>query len=101
MHARTVDLTRREWAILECLALHAGQVVAKDRLQQAISSWEDGITTNAVEVYISRLRGKLGDDVGDPHRARSRLSARRIGGMSQTRFGLARLATVRTAGRSG
>jgi DNA-binding response OmpR family regulator len=63
VHARPVDLTRREWAILECLALHAGQVVAKDRLQQAISSWEDGITTNAVEVYISRLRGKLGDDV--------------------------------------
>jgi len=60
VNARAIDLTRREWAILECLALHAGQVVAKDRLQQAISTWEDGITTNAVEVYISRLRGKLG-----------------------------------------
>src|SRR4029079_17691693 len=63
VHARPVALTRREWAILECLALHAGQVVAKDRLQQAISSWEDGITPNAVEEYISRLRGKLGDCV--------------------------------------
>jgi len=63
VHARVVDLTRREWAILECLALHAGQVVSKDGLQQAISTWDDGITTNAVEVYISRLRAKLGDDV--------------------------------------
>jgi len=63
VQSRAVDLTRREWAILECLALHAGQVVSKDRLQQAISSWDEGITTNAVEVYISRLRGKLGDDV--------------------------------------
>jgi DNA-binding response OmpR family regulator len=63
VNARNVDLTRREWAVLECLALHVGQVVAKDRLQQAISSWDAGITTNAVEVYISRLRGKLGDDV--------------------------------------
>jgi DNA-binding response OmpR family regulator len=63
VRTRTVDLTRREWAVLECLALHSGQVVAKDRLQQAISSWEAGITTNAVEVYISRLRGKLGDEV--------------------------------------
>src|SRR5262249_50391823 len=63
VNGRVVDLTRREWAIVECLGLHAGQVVAKDRLQQAISSWEDGITTNAVEVYISRLRSKLGDDV--------------------------------------
>jgi DNA-binding response OmpR family regulator len=63
VNTRAVELTRREWAILECLALHAGQVVAKDRLQQAISTWEDGITTNAVEVYISRLRGKLGEEV--------------------------------------
>jgi DNA-binding response OmpR family regulator len=64
VQSRAVDLTRREWAILECLALHAGQVVSKDRLQQAISSWDEGITTNAVEVYISRLRGKLGEEVG-------------------------------------
>jgi DNA-binding response OmpR family regulator len=63
VHSRPIDLTRREWAILECLALHAGQVVSKDRLQQAISTWEDGITANAVEVYISRLRAKLGDAV--------------------------------------
>jgi DNA-binding response OmpR family regulator len=58
-----VDLTPREWAVLECLALHAGQVVRKERLQQAVSSWSDDITTNAVEVYISRLRGKLGEAV--------------------------------------
>ena len=60
---RVIDLTRREWAVLECLALHAGQVVAKDRVQQAISGWGDEITANAVEVYISRLRTKLGESV--------------------------------------
>jgi DNA-binding response OmpR family regulator len=58
-----LDLTPREWAVLECLALHAGQVVQKERLQHAVASWSDDITTNAVEVYISRLRGKLGDAV--------------------------------------
>lgn len=58
-----LDLTPREWAVLECLALHAGQVVRKERLQQAVSSWNDDITTNALEVYVSRLRGKLGDAV--------------------------------------
>lgn len=58
-----LDLTPREWAVLECLALHAGQVVRKERLQQAVSSWSDDITTNAVEVYVSRLRGKLGEAV--------------------------------------
>lgn len=56
-------LTPREWAVLECLALHAGEVVKKDRLLQAISSWQDEITHNALEVYISRLRSKLGDAV--------------------------------------
>jgi DNA-binding response OmpR family regulator len=60
---RAVELTRREWAVLECLALHTGQVVGKERLLQAIASWDDEITANAVEVYISRLRAKLGDAV--------------------------------------
>ncbi len=58
-----VELTRREWAVLECLALHAGEVVGKDRLLQAIANWDNEITANAVEVYISRLRVKLGDAV--------------------------------------
>jgi two-component system, OmpR family, response regulator len=60
---REIELTRREWAVLECLALHAGQVVGKDRLLQAIASWDDEITANAVEVYVSRLRAKFGEAV--------------------------------------
>jgi DNA-binding response OmpR family regulator len=54
-----VTLTAREWAVLECLALHAGRVVSKERLQQAIASFEQALTPNAVEVYVSRLRAKL------------------------------------------
>jgi DNA-binding response OmpR family regulator len=56
----TLDLTRREWSILECLALQAGHVVAKERLLQAIASWDEEISHNAIEVYVSRLRAKLG-----------------------------------------
>ena len=56
-----VELTGREWLVLECLALNAGRVVSKDRLQQAIVSWDQALTPNAVEVYVSRLRTKLGD----------------------------------------
>jgi len=55
-----LDLTRREWSILECLALQAGHVVAKERLLQAIASWDEEISHNAIEVYVSRLRAKLG-----------------------------------------
>jgi len=56
-----LDLTHREWSILECLALNAGRIVSKERLMSAVTSWSDDITPNAVEVYVSRLRGKLGD----------------------------------------
>lgn len=55
-----VNLTRREWAVLECLALNIGRVVAKDRLLQAIANWDEEIGANAIEVYVSRLRTKLG-----------------------------------------
>jgi DNA-binding response OmpR family regulator len=56
-----VELTGREWAILECLALNAGRVVSKERLQQAIAGWDEALTLNAVEVYVSRVRTKLAD----------------------------------------
>jgi DNA-binding response OmpR family regulator len=55
-----VELTRREWAVLECLALNAGRVVSKQRLLQAIAGWDDDLSNNAIEVYIFRLRAKLG-----------------------------------------
>ena len=59
----SLDLTRREWSILECLVLNAGRVVSKDKLMSAVASWNEEITPNAVEVYVSRLRSKLGDAV--------------------------------------
>jgi DNA-binding response OmpR family regulator len=58
-----LDLTRREWSILECLVLNAGRVVSKEKLMSAVASWNEEITPNAVEVYVSRLRSKLGDTV--------------------------------------
>ena len=58
-----LDLTRREWSVLECLVLNAGRVVSKDKLLSAVASWNDELTPNAVEVYVSRLRTKLGDAV--------------------------------------
>ncbi len=56
-----VELTGREWLVMECLALNAGRVVSKERLQQAIVGWDQALTPNALEVYVSRLRAKLGD----------------------------------------
>jgi DNA-binding response OmpR family regulator len=56
-----MDLSRREWSVLECLVLNAGRIVSKERLMSAVTSWNEDITPNAVEVYVSRVRAKLGD----------------------------------------
>jgi len=56
-----VELTAREWLLLECLIRRIGLIVSKERLQQALASPDQDITANAVEVHISRLRNKLGN----------------------------------------
>jgi len=54
-----VDLTPREWSILEYLVLNAGTAVTKERLLRAITGFEEQLAPNAIEVYVSRLRTKL------------------------------------------
>ncbi len=54
-----IDLPAREWTLLETLLMKAPNVVSKDRLTQSLGGWETGLTPNAVEVYVSRLRAKL------------------------------------------
>jgi two-component system, OmpR family, response regulator len=56
-----VELTAREWLVLECLVRRVNLIVSKDKLQQAVASPDQDITANAVEVHVSRLRTKLGD----------------------------------------
>src|SRR3984893_11761885 len=56
-----VELTAREWLLLECLVRRIGQVVSKERVQQAVANPEQDITPHAIEVHVSRLRAKLGD----------------------------------------
>ncbi len=56
-----VALTAREWLLLECLVRRTGQVVSKERVQQAVAGPEQDVSANAVEVHVSRLRAKLGD----------------------------------------
>jgi DNA-binding response OmpR family regulator len=56
-----VELTAREWLVLDCLVRRLGLIVSKDRLQQAVANPDQDATANAVEVHISRLRAKLGD----------------------------------------
>jgi two-component system, OmpR family, response regulator len=59
--AEEIELTAREWLVLECLVRRAGQIVSKERVQQAVAGPEQDVSPNAVEVQVSRLRAKLGD----------------------------------------
>jgi DNA-binding response OmpR family regulator len=57
---KALELSQREWAILECMILNAGHIVSKNKLMSTIADWSEDLTLNAVEVYVSRLRAKLG-----------------------------------------
>ncbi|MGE5385390.1 MAG: response regulator [Betaproteobacteria bacterium] len=54
-----LELTGREWTILETLLMASPKVVSKDKLVQSLAGWDKDITPNAIEVQISRLRSKL------------------------------------------
>jgi len=57
---QAVDLTAREFAILEILMRNAGRYVSRARLEEGIYSWGEEVESNTVEVYISRLRKRFG-----------------------------------------
>ena len=59
---RSVDLTAREWAVLERLIRRPNAMVAKSDIEESLYEFGAEISSNAVEVYISRLRKKLGRD---------------------------------------
>ncbi len=59
LNGAPLDLTGREWALLEALLLASPNVLSKERLAQTLAGWDKDIKVNAVEVYVSRLRGKL------------------------------------------
>lgn len=59
VHGQPLDLTAREWAIVELFLTQPGVALSKERIVQSLSSWDEKLSHNAVEVYVSRLRSKL------------------------------------------
>jgi two-component system, OmpR family, response regulator len=59
---REIELTQREFDLLEYLMRHAGQVVARDELLEAVWGFVSPGQTRTVEVHVAQLRKKLGDD---------------------------------------
>lgn len=59
--SEVIELTQREWSLLDLLVRHSGQVVSRE---DVLAVWqsdpgESGVTSNALEVYVHRLRRKL------------------------------------------
>ncbi|SFO11605.1 two-component system, OmpR family, response regulator [Roseovarius lutimaris] len=57
---KPVALTAREWVLFEAFVQRPGQLLSKAQLEERLYSFETEIESNAIEVYVSRLRKKLG-----------------------------------------
>jgi DNA-binding response OmpR family regulator len=58
-----VELSGREFAILQVLMEYHGKVMSKSRLEEELYGWSSDVESNTVEVYIHHLRKKLGSDL--------------------------------------
>ncbi len=58
-----IDLSQREWIIFESLLQRPGQIVSKSQIEDQIYAFDSEVESNTIEVYVSRLRKKLGKDV--------------------------------------
>lgn len=59
---KKANLTAREWAVLERLLARRGGIVTKSEIEDSLYAFGAEVESNAVEVYVSRLRKKLGRD---------------------------------------
>jgi len=58
-----VDLTAREWAVFEAFLQRPGALLSKTQLEDRLYAFGAEIESNTIEVYISRLRKKLGAEM--------------------------------------
>jgi two-component system OmpR family response regulator len=59
----TVDLTAREWALFEAFVQRPSALLSKSQLEERLYAFGAEIESNTIEVYISRLRKKLGREL--------------------------------------
>ncbi len=67
---KEVELSSREWAIIEHMASHPNMLVTKAQIEDTIYAFGSEVESNTVEVYISRLRKKIGKDRIKTHHGR-------------------------------
>ncbi|HEV2221017.1 MAG TPA: winged helix-turn-helix domain-containing protein, partial [Casimicrobiaceae bacterium] len=60
VHDKPVELTPREWGLLELFLQRPGYVLSKSQIAESLFSFDDQLSPNAIEVHVSRLRSKIG-----------------------------------------
>jgi DNA-binding response OmpR family regulator len=60
---QVVDISPREFSVLQSLLESAGRVVSRARLEESLYSWNEEVESNAIEVHVHHLRKKLGSDL--------------------------------------
>lgn len=60
---KNIELSRREFALLEELVSSAGRVLSRAFLEEKLYSWDNEVDSNAIEVYIHHLRKKFGSEL--------------------------------------
>lgn len=60
---RPVTLTGREWSLFEAFVVRPNQLLSKAQLEERLYSFDAEVESNTIEVYVARLRKKLGADV--------------------------------------
>ncbi len=58
-----VDLSRREFSVLQVLMESSGKVLTQEQLERKLYGWGEELDSNAIQVHIHHLRKKLGSDV--------------------------------------
>ena len=59
LRGQALELSAREVSLLEIFLSRAGRLVSKDQLVSHLCEWGEEVSTNAIEVYIHRLRKKI------------------------------------------
>jgi len=60
---KAIDISPREFTILQLLLENGGKVMSRSRLEEGLYAWNDEVESNTVEVHIHHLRKKLGSDL--------------------------------------
>ncbi len=62
LHGQPVDLSAREFSLMQALMQKPGAVLSREQLEDAVYGWQQEVGSNAVEVHLHHLRKKLGTD---------------------------------------